>query len=381
MENTPSKVREWLNSDLIVISSTYLSFIKFIYRCTKGLQTMIKKLKRRLFKFLPKYFSFFPLILSSQEDIFKAEDSGTLSHALRADGAQLPSRLFYLKSLFLEHWDLMGQQLLFYPMTEKYSGPMSEKRIATGLEIKKKLDTALSELKSMNDSSSVFLRYMHTEQNNGLDHVSDVNTLETMARIELLSLVIKQFNSKLIVDHRLIKCIDDLSPIFFQQTKIFIYADRERLAIAKKNMESLLSHDPDLFHNALQIGTTLWRILQALRIESRKPKFKRMLRRGKWSPASFIAQHLKIDIRLFRLTTCETNLDGVLNYTLEPGRLVTFNPLVSAIDANGLFNRACCGGNFIMELLTFLVDYLNPGLRPVSESKCPYRNKISRPLY
>ncbi|MEO8963459.1 MAG: hypothetical protein ABI370_02140 [Gammaproteobacteria bacterium] len=146
-------------------------------------------------------------------------------------------------------------------------------------------------------------------------------------------------------------------------------------------MEILLNHDPDLFHNTLQICTTLWRVLQKLRTESKKPQFQEMLRRGEWSPASFIAQHLKIDIKLFRVTTCKTNLGGVLDYMLPAGQLVTFNPIKSAENASGLFNRACCGENFITELLTFLVDFLNPGLRSISTTKCPYKNKIVRPLY
>lgn len=281
---------------------------------------------------------------------------------------QLPSRMRYIKSLFLAHKDDHGNQLLFYSMRAKYSWPMTEERKAKGVQIKHILNMALNQIKLL-DSSSSFLRYMKGELR-----------LEKQARMELISIVLKQHNPNLNANEELLDCMDTLSNVFFHQIKLYLFLYSKKMLAAKKKMEEMIDYDPDLFHNILQVGTTLWHVLKELRKEAKKPAFKTMLSSGQWSPANFIAHHAGTNVRLLRLTTRETDLGGVLSYKVPADTLIVYNTISSAVDANGLFNRACCGGDFMMELLTFLVDYIHPGIRKIPGGKCPYETKIKKVL-
>jgi len=333
----------------------------------------------KLLKLLPRYIPGFPVILNSQEDISKADQSGDLSYGLLKDDNeyQLPSKARFAASMLFEHIDPSGHQNLFFPYQDKRSFPFTQHRLVARQDTKDRLKSALQQLKSKDNNSSALLRYMTQINCNEKDFLA----LEKQARIELMELVVHQWNNEIQIDSEYLKCLD----IFYLASKLFfrsvLFPNKAKFAEAKKYMEVKVNYDPLLYHHAWVMGMTLWAPIKKLREEMSKDAFKKMVQKGEWSPAAFIVQHKMAPKRAFRVTACKTNLNGLLSYQINPGRLVVFHSW-KADNADGLFNYICCGNNFVMDLFTLFVDRAYPGLRkPPANMGCPYVNTIKRPLY
>jgi len=333
-----------------------------------------------LLKYLPRVIPSFPVILKNQTDIFRAEQSGDLSFGMLNEPGQpqLPLKTRYLASLVGEHLDSSGQQNLFFMLKEKTSYPSSPQRLAFRQDSWEKLNNALQQLRSMDDQSSALLRYMRSAMNSKQEQVAD---LEGSARIELINLVLHQWNKKISIDTRYLACLDIFVRAKEHLLRTMLFPNRAKFAKAKKYMESRVENDPVLYHHAWSIGISLWNGIKKLRAEIAKPQFKEMLANSDWSPAAFLIQHDIPVNRQFRVTARKTNLGGVLSYSVPRGRLVLFNNR-DAEDARGLFLGVCSANNFVMDLLTLLIDYACPGLRKLpKEENCPYKEIIQRPLY
>jgi len=330
----------------------------------------------KFLKYLPRIIPGFPIILKNQAEIFQAEKSGDLSYGMldAPDQPRLPSRIRYAVSLLYEHPDASGQHL-FFNFKEKTSYPFSKERLAERQDTWEKLNNVLQQLKLMDEKSSALLRYFASKQSNVAD-------LEPQARIELITLVLHQWNDKVQIDKKYLACLDIFMQAKEHMLKSILFPNRAEFDKAKKYMESQVNADPLLYHHAWGIGITLWKGVRKLHDELDKPEFKKMLKNGEWSPAAFLVQHQSSPKAAYRVTARATNLGGVLPYQVGRGRLVILSTLAAAEDSAGLFLNVCCASNFIMDLLTLLVDRARPGLREqAAGQQCPYKKTIQRPLY
>lgn len=307
--------------------------------------------------YLPRIIKGFPVILRTQEDIFKAEQSGDLSYGLLIGPGQpqLPGKIRYILSLLYEHKHV-AEQRLFFNFKEETSYPVSAERQAARKETRQKLITALQQLKLMGNQSNL-LRYMDS-----IDDNKNTTELELAARIELISLVVSQWDEKVRINEEYINCL-----IHFERGRksimSLLFPNKVEDERAKKYMELQANEDVDIYHHAWGMGITIWQAIKKLRAEIRKPKFIKMLENGEWSPAAFLVQHhVPIPVE-FRLAMRPTNLGGVLSYQINAGRLVILSSVAAAKDAKGLFLDVCCASNFIMDLLTLLVDHVHPGCK------------------
>ncbi|MEO8401600.1 MAG: hypothetical protein ABI597_07370 [Gammaproteobacteria bacterium] len=328
-------------------------------------------------KKLPRFIPGFPVILKTQSDIFQAEKSGDLSFGMldAPDQPKLPVKIRYIVSLLYEHPDASSQNL-FFSFQEKTSHPFSAERQAARKDTWEKLNAVLQQLKMMDEKSSALLKYM-----NSLDgKQKNIDMLESQARIELINMVLHQWNDTIHVDSKYLVCLDVFMNAKKNVLKSIFFPDRKKFAEAKKYMELQVNGDPLLYHHAWGIGITLWNGIRKLHDEMDKPEFKRMVENGNWSPASFLVQHKIAPKSEFRVTTRPTTLGGVLSYQLGHGKFVILSSRDAAKDANGLFLGVCCASTFIMDLLSLLVSN-RMGYAINLPPLCPYKNTIQNPLY
>ncbi|MEO8402391.1 MAG: hypothetical protein ABI597_11480 [Gammaproteobacteria bacterium] len=329
----------------------------------------------KLLKFLPRIIPGFPIILNTQTEIFKAEESGDLSFGMidTPNHPQLPSRIRYIVSLLYEHPD-GNDQNLFIHLKDHDTYPPSEERKAARQETWEKLNAVLQQLKSMDDQSSALLRYISSAKNKEL-YTPD---LEAQARIELITMVLHQWNDKITIDLKFLECQDVFVTAKAHILKSVLFPDRDAFEKAKKYMATKVGNNPTLYHHSWGIGITLWGGIKKLYEEIEKPAFKSMLQKGEWSPAGFLAQFNVPPKSEFRVASRKTNLGGVLPYQINRGKFVILASSSAAENVEGLFLNSCSAANFILDLITFLVLRNNTA---DSEKICPYKNTITRPLY
>lgn len=332
--------------------------------------------KKILLKYLPRIIPGFPVILKTQSDIFQAEKSGDLSFGMldSPDQPQLPSKIRYIVSLLYEHPDASGQNL-FFSFQEKTSHPFSAERQAARKDTSEKLNNVLQQLKTMDKQSSALLRYMNSIG----EKKQNVGALEAKARIELITMVLHQWNNSINIDAKYLACLDVFMDAKKNVLKTIFFPNRKKFMKAKKYMELQVNSDALLYHHAWGIGITLWNGIRKLHDEIHNPEFRHMIEKGEWSPASFLVQHKIAPKSEFRVTTRSTTLGGVMPYVLDRGKFVILSSRDAAEDAKGLFLNVCCASNFIMELLSLLVS--NEMRHTTHLSICPYKNTIQRPLY
>ncbi len=326
-------------------------------------------------KSLPRFIPGFPVILKTQADIFQAEQSGDLSFGMHAhdDRPILPRNIRNALSFMFLILNKEEREENFFPHLDPSSSPFSESRKLLQKETKEKAAQAIQILKSKSPSTSPLLHYMIA------DNYAD---LETQARADLITILLHQWNDKIIIDTNVLQALDVFTDARKHPLKNLFFPNQKKLEAARKCIQAAVDNNILLYHHTFASGSTLWKGVKKLRMEIHKPEFKAMLAAGKWSPASFLIQNKVPAKSMFRVAARQTDLGGVLSYQINPGRLVLLSNRDAAINSDGLFNNLCCGSDYVMEILTLLVDCVHPGVRkPAAGQACPYLKNVDLPLY
>lgn len=334
-------------------------------------------MKNKLLTHLSHWISGFPVILNSQQEIFRAEQSGDLSFGMPEDLSEpkLPEKIRYILSFIFKISDSSRTPKIFFPYQSKTTWPLSDERILARQDTKDKLAKAIQHFKTLEEHSSALLRYIKSNIN------ENVSALEMQARIELISLVVNQWNPNLKIDNKFLASLDTLSIILTNPLRAILFPNHFEFKKAQEQMKNQLDNNITLYHHSIATGVALWNAVKKLREEIYKSEFKQMIARGDWSPAGFLTQHKLSTKNRIRVVARKTDLGGILPYTIEPGKLVILNFRESAENSDGLFLHLCCGGDFVMDFLTLLVDSIYPGIRKIPDKECPYLKNIQRPLY
>jgi|SRR6185312_2592621 len=336
---------------------------------------MKKQPNTRFLKSLARIIPHFPVILKTQADITQAEQSGDLSFGMyhSVDRPMLPKNIRNALSFMFIVFDKNGNEKNFFPHLDETSRPFSEERKLLQAETKEKAAQAMQVFKAKDPQVSPLLRYITA------DNYAD---LENQARAELISVLLHQWNESIVIDDQFLQSLDVFSSARQHPLKNLLFPDQKKLEAARQYIQTAVNNDMLLYHHSFACGSTLWRGIKTLRAEINKPEFKAMLAAGKWSPASFLIQNKVPAKSMFRVAARKTNLGGVLSYQINPGRLVLLSNRDSAIHADDLFNHLCCGSEYIMGILTLLVDQAHPGIRKLTANTgCPFSKDVNLPLY
>lgn len=327
-----------------------------------------------------------PIFIRNPKDIYKAECSGDLSAGVRLqDQFKLPSKFRKRVATFVEYTTADDRQILFFPQNEPATRPLSEKRQALRQDVAEKAQCSFDLLNQMNIDNSALLQYMQLDLDAPSDKVSQV---EKRARTEFYSLVLHQYDKNFPLNENFFKALDELLDASTPMYKFFSSACLKKQTHARTVFDSCIFDNVTDYelgiiikHHSSVALMAAWKAIQALRVESRKSSFQAMLKKGNWSPVGFL---LQIGIYpaegIVRVTTRETDLGGVLPKKVGPGRMVVFK-INNAENSDEFFVHNCSGRDFVMNILTFLVDRTYPNIRKIEPGTCPYKKSIERPLY